>query len=573
MSAHNPQTQAGTVARGLLAACGFALGGYITLVIIQPMVFENRFGYGSAIAGISVSLKTASEAEDIVAEEWKRYSKSEVDFSGQSIPVTALVKEIDINRTIDEALVDEERHYFGLSKYSGKSHSTKLVYNDDEISAQLSQLYDEVATVPADAVIADIDAGVVESEKSGIRLLLAESRMNIYDSLTRFESIIGPRTEQLEPGLTKTAAEALITSVRASIATPVQVKGDNYSESISAASLKEWLKLSPISSQTLVANDTLLPDNDDDYYYLDQAKLYQYASMIAEKVNQKAANAVLGMNGGALVVVQASVIGQELNKNKLIADIEDAVKSDHSVNLSVSVIQPEVTEKNLGQLGITELISEGWSDAAGSPANRIHNFKTGTSKFNGVLIKPDEEVSFNKILGPVDASTGYVQELVILADKTVPEYGGGLCQVSSTAFRAALNAGLPILERHNHAYPVVYYRPYGVDATIYLPTPDLRFKNDTGHYILIQTSVVGTKVYFDFYGTKKPGKTVFSGSASPVNEVSVVEQVTPTITDVNARGPKSFTATFYRHIYDAAGKLTDNDKFTSRYDTPDKYPH
>jgi vancomycin resistance protein YoaR len=291
------------------------------------------------------------------------------------------------------------------------------------------------------------------------------------------------------------------------------------------------------------------------------------------KNNVAAKNATLGVADGKVLITANETIGRQVDREKALSDIQNAVKAGSSVNIVINQIQPEVSRANFESLGLKELISEGWSDAAGSPKNRIHNYTTGASKFNGVLIKPGEKFSFNKALGPVDASTGYLPELVILDNKTVPEYGGGLCQVSSTAFRAALNAGLPIDERHFHAYPVVYYKPYGVDATIYLPSPDLRFTNDTGKYIMIQTKIVGTKLYFDFYGTKKPGKVTFSGNADANGAVEVVEKVNSSITDQDVRGPKSFTAVFYRHIYDAAGKLTDNDKFTSKYDTPDKYPH
>jgi vancomycin resistance protein YoaR len=189
------------------------------------------------------------------------------------------------------------------------------------------------------------------------------------------------------------------------------------------------------------------------------------------------------------------------------------------------------------------------------------------------LIKPDETFSFNKTLGPVDSSTGYLPELVILENKTTPQFGGGMCQVSSTAFRAALNAGLPILERTAHAYPVSYYKPFGVDATIYLPKPDLVFKNDTGKYIFIQTHIEGTKISFDFYGTKPQRSILFDGNDKATAGVFPVEKVNPGIYDQGARGNNSFTASVYRFVYDTAGKLIRTDKFISKYDSPDKYPH
>ncbi|HLC63987.1 MAG TPA: VanW family protein, partial [Patescibacteria group bacterium] len=97
--------------------------------------------------------------------------------------------------------------------------------------------------------------------------------------------------------------------------------------------------------------------------------------------------------------------------------------------------------------------------------------------------------------------TGYLPELVIKGDETIPEYGGGLCQIGTTVFRAALASGLPIVERRNHSYRVVYYEPAGKDATIYDPKPDFKSTNDTSQNILIQTRIEGDNLYFDFWGT------------------------------------------------------------------------
>jgi vancomycin resistance protein YoaR len=153
-------------------------------------------------------------------------------------------------------------------------------------------------------------------------------------------------------------------------------------------------------------------------------------------------------------------------------------------------------------LGISELIGVGTSNFTGSPANRRHNIRIGMSYLNGLLIAPGETFSVMKHLGTIDASKGYLEELVIKKDKTQKEYGGGLCQVGTTMFRAALNTGLPILERRNHSYRVGYYEPAGTDATLYDPSPDLKFKNDTSNYVLIQGYVSGNKLSFEFWGTK-----------------------------------------------------------------------
>ena len=127
--------------------------------------------------------------------------------------------------------------------------------------------------------------------------------------------------------------------------------------------------------------------------------------------------------------------------------------------------------------------------------------RVGLASFNGQLVAPGVETGAGKMLGKVDGSTGYLQELVIKGDKTVPEYGGGLCQVSTTLYRSVLFAALPVTERRNHSYAVSYYDPQGLDATIYPPNPDMKFINDTPNYILIQTTIVGNKAYSNIYGT------------------------------------------------------------------------
>lgn len=164
--------------------------------------------------------------------------------------------------------------------------------------------------------------------------------------------------------------------------------------------------------------------------------------------------------------------------------------------------------------GIKEVVAVGHTRFAGSPANRKHNVGVGVSKYNGLLIAPGETFSFNKNLGEVDASTGYKKELVIKPEGTIPEYGGGLCQVSTTLYRAALYAGLPIKERAPHSYAVTYYSQiggHGIDATIYPPARDLKFINDTPGPLLIHSFVDGDNAYFKFYGTKDDRTVAMEG--------------------------------------------------------------
>src|SRR5690606_1808590 len=141
-----------------------------------------------------------------------------------------------------------------------------------------------------------------------------------------------------------------------------------------------------------------------------------------------------------------------------------------------------------------EILGVGYSNFAGSPANRVHNISIGAAKLDGLLIAPGEEFSLLNALRPFTVTAGYLPELVIKGDKITPEVGGGLCQIGSTTFRAAMNSGLSITERRNHSLVVSYYNDPrngnpGTDATIYDGSPDFKFINDTGHHILIKTEM------------------------------------------------------------------------------------
>jgi len=556
----------------LVAGLGFLLGFYVLAVLLQPIFFADRFGASSMIAGVDLSYQNSAAAKVKLDKAWADYAVSKVSIGGQMYTAGDLVQSIDMSKTVEEAMLEEQRGYFNFTKFTGAHHSLEITFNDDAISKIILPAYDKLSIAPVDASVRINGKTTITPEVNGRRLLLSESKQNIMAGLAVMQKNIDLKVVSQVPTLTATEAADVAVDAEKRVSEPITLLGDGVTYTIKPSDLHSWLKISSAKPKSLVARETFLPQVSD-YYYLDQNKVFLYVDNLAKGIDRAAVNAKLTAVSGKVVVATPEQSGRTVDRRDAISQIQQAVTGERVATLRITTVKPDIRADNLAELGLTELVSTGWTDFSGSPVNRIHNVQTGASKFNGVLIKPGENFSFNKALGPVDASTGYLPELVILADKTVPEYGGGLCQVSSTAFRAALNAGLPILERHAHAYPVSYYKPYGVDATIYLPTPDLRWQNDTGKYIFIQTRIEGKKLFFDFYGTKKTGSIKFSGNADATGAVDMVEKITPTLSEQGVRGKNSFTAVFYRHIYDAAGKLTDNDKFTSKYDSPDKYPH
>jgi vancomycin resistance protein YoaR len=250
-------------------------------------------------------------------------------------------------------------------------------------------------------------------------------------------------------------------------------------------------------------------------YSYSQEKLMSALSPLAEKIEDKPVDALFTFANNRVSAFQPSVNGHEIDKealnNKLISKALTIVSSQKGmvliIPLQIKIIEPKITTDKANNLGIKELIGQGHSLFFHSIPSRIHNVALGASRVNGVLIAPGEIFSFNKALGDVSAFTGYQQAYVIQNGKTVLGDGGGICQVSTTFFRALLDAGLPIVERHAHAYRVGYYEqdsPPGVDATIFVPSVDLKFKNETGNYILVQSQIDldNLSLAFYLYGTK-----------------------------------------------------------------------
>jgi len=292
---------------------------------------------------------------------------------------------------------------------------------------------------------------------------------------------------------------------------------------------------------------------------IDEPALQSYLENAKNETRVNPENAKLAFESGRVSAFAISKNGYEIDTAKSLEKIRETLKTDifsKNIELETNTLKPDISSSDIEEYGIHELIGEGSSNFRGSPKNRIHNIKVGASKFNGALIGPGEEFSFLDILGPVDKSTGYLPELVIKVDKTIPEYGGGMCQVSTTMFRAALNTGLKITDRTNHAYPVQYYAPQGTDATVYIPSPDLKFINDTPAHLLIQSRIEGTQLFFDFYGTSDQRETKLIG---------------PTVTSRGAGG--AMKTVLYQEVYDKDGNLVRKSEFKSNYDSPDKYPH
>lgn len=257
---------------------------------------------------------------------------------------------------------------------------------------------------------------------------------------------------------------------------------------------------------------------------LDETKLNQYLKDLSRTVNRAPQNAAFKFENNRVTVFKPAKEGVKLDEEALkkelqtiFVKLENEEAKEFLLSIPVSTARPQVLNEDVNNLGINELLARGTSTFRGSIPSRVHNILLAASRLNGLLVAPDETFSFNQSLGEISKSTGFEEAYIIKSGRTVLGDGGGVCQVSTTLFRAVLNAGLPVEERKAHAYRVSYYEQDsspGLDATVFENVADLKFKNDTQAYILIQTLAdpKNSRLTFELYGTPDGRKATISKS-------------------------------------------------------------
>lgn len=274
-----------------------------------------------------------------------------------------------------------------------------------------------------------------------------------------------------------------------------------------------------LEPQNLAALITIAKENDqscDSYQLtLNHPALEGYISSLAPSLQTEPVNArmIFNDNTRELELIAHAVAGQIVDVERSVDEIITKIQNgEHQANLIMKNVDPEVKDDSkAADLGITELVAETTSYFYGSDAARVQNIRASAASFHGVFVAPGEVFSMAKYLTNISLENGYAEAPIIVGDQTVDGIGGGICQVSTTLFRNAFFGGFPIVERHPHAYRVGYYEQQsnggidlnlsGLDATVYVPLVDLKFRNDSDHWLLMETYVSDTSLNWKFYST------------------------------------------------------------------------
>jgi len=549
-----------------------------TVTVYFNVIYANRIFPNITINGKDYSGLTKKRAFEKLESEIRDIYQNGFTFTYEDkvykTEISEIGTDVDINKTIDTAFsCGHKKNILKNIKeqleliHRKRNVDIEITINKTILENYITNELSEIETPPKNFGYSYNDEKFIPTQpKSG---MLVNREKVIKDV---FKNLSGLKNEVMElelgkkyPEIKKDLNRSALAEAQNLLNKKITLKYNSTEQEVQKEDFALWIGF---GAKTNSLNNDIAYNNRRALSVIaDKEKIEKYLISLVPQINKEPINAQLEFNKlGRVDIFSLSQEGIALQIKKSADEIDKIVfvkenlKDDLEINLTIQLViekvQPEITTKSISNMGITSLLATGESNFYGSPKNRKHNIAVGASRFHGVLVGPEDEFSFNSALGKVGAKQGYLPELVIKKDKTVPEYGGGLCQVSTTAFRGAVKAGFEITERESHAYPVQYYNPQGTDATIYPPHPDLRFKNNTPAYILIQTRIEGNKLYFDFYGSDDGRKVVLKGPY------------------IYSRKPDgSMKASWTQEVYDKDEELKFKKIFYSNYRSPSLYPH
>lgn len=548
---------------------------YLILIvsIFYNLYYGKRIIPGVTVAGINVGGMTFDRAEESLKEKEAHISKDLSFKEGSNI---FLVKGDDIeleydweSSVVSAFEVGRSRNFFVDTKdkivglFKNINIPASYTYDEDSLGIKISVVKNEINVEPKNSAFIKTDETLGASESSeGLKILeeeFYEKIISSFDNLNYSEFDIP--VEVVEPEIKKSDADNFLSIVEGIISKDLEIDfGD-----------KRWI----LDSDKILSLIEIYKDDEDAKVKLrlNESELKKLSMDLALEVNQSPRGKVISTDGNKVTEFKIISEGKELDENKFKNDLHSSIFNNReAVTLTVNV----VTDSNdKSKYGIVALVGEGTSHYAGSIKSRVHNLTLAAENTSGVLVPPGAIYSMNDSVGPIDYQHGFQSAYIIKGGRTVLGEGGGVCQTSTTLFRAVLNSGLPVISRYPHAYRVGYYEqdlPVGFDAAIFQPSWDFKFKNDTEAYILVQAyaNIEEDSLTFKLYGTLDGRKVeisdpVISGQAPPPEPVYEDDPTLPkgTVQQVDY-AVWGATSTFTRTVK-KGDEVLYNDTFTSKY--------
>jgi len=492
----------------LLVLVVLALGTAVVAtaaLLLGEREFSRRIYPHISVRGVDVGGLPPSDAREQLARRYALFLDNPVEIALGERRWRPTAAQLGVRPVFDEALADA----FALGRGNTRVENLRLAaaiweqgvdlplrveVDQAAIQAFLLQVAAEVEAAPQNADVQLEGAQIIpQPEAWGTQVLVDETLADVTAALQGLSrQTVGLRTRQLEPRVRDADVAPVVAELHTLLDQPIVLEGNTGACAnvpcrweLSPERIAQWVSLRRGADATGKPTVSVA---------VDQGGIRNALISVAAAVREEGTLPRVAWNGGRLAITRPGETGIGLDADLAQAQIAEALyKAERAVALPMVPIPPPVTEANLASLGIVGRVGSGISSFANSAEYRITNIRAGARRMNGVLIPPGATFSFNDHLGVVDAAGGFVEGYAIVDNRTQKEWGGGLCQVSTTVFRAAFFGGLPIKERHEHAFRISWYEelgePVGLDAAIFTPYNDMRFVNDTSAWMLLESYV------------------------------------------------------------------------------------
>lgn len=514
--------------------------GLIILVIITIFIlgvsFNTKFYPKTKVGGVAVNSMTQEEALKTLNQKIADYKKESLIIAVDKKQKTLAISDLDPIYKPEETL--EKLFKLGHPDNFGNiflqiPEIIKLLFFNQNMpliveikkTDKLEAIRQELSVLPKGAEFyLENNQLKIREEENGYGISEVDAKEQIIKALAKLDKSVTFSAKILKPQVTKEILDSVEEKVN-KILSFAPLKLSEGKKALYVLEREELLKLIDFSVSPLKIVSFKLSE-------AGKQEIYPRIKEVVDKkpIPLKLARAV----DGSISILQKDEEGKTLNEDDLTQKLDNFIKEPKVENLSLSFVKSlaQVNSKNYKKFNFTEFLGKGESTFYGSSADRITNIEVGSKAIDGIVINNGDTFSLGESLGEVSEATGYKTGWVIKANSIDSELGGGLCQIATTMFRVALNAGLPIEERHNHGYRVAYYEPpAGMDAAIYYPQVDLKFKNDTGNPILLQTVVANYKASYYLYGVNDGRKVEISepqifNPVAPPTEIKYIDDPT-----------------------------------------------
>jgi vancomycin resistance protein YoaR len=565
MAASSPAVRRRAPARSRTwARLGIAGLVVLAAVVVVPLFFagsKGKLAEGTRIGGIDVGGRSPSDAKAILQARAKRLEAVPVTFTaaGKRFRVTARTVGVsaDWGAAVDEAMKDGGgfgivRGYrrIGLELFPQEVVAPTRAY-DAALDYKLSLIARAVDKPHRDAQLVRRGLRVtIAAGSTGLTLDRAAARERIVESLASFSRLPVSLPVRVDaPRVTVASLTAAQRRASLVVSAPVRAKVDGKTLRIPRWRLATILNLDTLRFSGPAAD--------------------KYFARLAKQVDHDPADATWSIHGSKVAVVPAKpglALDVPRAANALLAAASRP--ANRVVSLPLTSAKPDRSTAQAQAMGITGTVGSYETFYGGDP-NRIHNVRLVAHLVDDKLIGPGATFSFNGTTGERSAEKGFLEAPVIVNGELQTGLGGGVCQVSTTVFNAAFEAGLPISARTNHALYISHY-PLGRDATVNYPDIDLKFVNDTGHWLLLRTWVGSSSLTAVLYGTPVHRRVDSAAQplrvvAQPPVEKTVDATLKPGQVEVDDPGVPAQTTSVERKVYAADGKLLSDQTFYSSY--------